>query len=761
MTNKIKFIAFCLLALCLISTSPKIVDGSITFSDIENVSWAEDSIYYLVNRGTVAGYGQGRFGPNDEITRGQAVAYLTRELGKSKEKGIISFHDVGANHYFASDIANAVAKQIIGGYPDGTFRPNDPITRAETASILTRAYELEAGNKPLNLSDLESAKWAKDSLHLMASNGLIGGYTDGTFRPNQNVTRAEFASFLTRIIQFQRNSAIQASDIEKLMSYMTLEEKVGQMLMPDIRMYGGKNTTRMNPGTSKLVRDHYLGGIILFDKNIENTTQMATFTNELQKEVGDIPLFISMDQEGGAVTRLSEATHLPGNMALGATRSAQLSYEAGRVLGAELKALGVNLNFAPVLDVNNNPENPIIGIRSFGENPQLVGELGTNVMRGIQDEGVIATVKHFPGHGDTSVDSHLGLPVLNHSLERLRQVELLPFKQAFQHGVDMVMTAHITFPSIDDTIVVSKKDGSNVTLPATLSKKMLTDILRKDLQYNGVVVTDAFTMKAIADHFGEEEAVIKAIIAGADIILMPQDTPKAFQAIVESVKKGALSSDQIDESVERILTLKMDKGLFQQNRSSDKATEVVGSTKHKKVATKIAESSTTLVRNEMNSFPYTLKDGDHILIAAPLKEQAEKIKHSVTNFAQERGLSVTVTSRIHKELSQQSLSESDIVLLATYHYKDTLHTDVQKIRDTILSAEQQDTPYVVLSLGNPYDLLLFENAKTQIATYGDQEVNIHSAIQVVFGQLYPKGVLPVTLQQENNFDIIDILSNSK
>lgn len=204
------------------------------------------------------------------------------------------------------------------------------------------------------------------------------------------------------------------------------------MLMPDIRMWQNKPTTTINAGITSTVQDHKLGGLILFDKNIENREQLTTFNHQLQMLAGDIPLFLSIDQEGGSVGRIPGGTNLPGAMALGAVTDSALSLEAGKVTGAELKSLGVNLNFAPVLDVNVNPDNPVIGIRSFGSDAGLVSELGTAFMKGLQQEGVIATAKHFPGHGDTDVDSHLGLPVVAHDRQRLEQVELQPFREAIK-----------------------------------------------------------------------------------------------------------------------------------------------------------------------------------------------------------------------------------------------------------------------------------------------------------------------------------------
>lgn len=315
----------------------------------------------------------------------------------------------------------------------------------------------------------------------MSSNGLIGGYTDGTYRPNRPVTRAEFAVFMTRVIRFEREAAIQDHDWDKLISYMTVSEQIGQMLMPDIRQWNGQVTTTVNEGIKRSIHDQDLGGLILFDKNIVDVRQVTTLTHNLQMEAGDIPLFLGIDQEGGVVKRIPGGTNLPGQMALGATGDAALAEAAGRLTGEELKALGLQVNFAPVLDINSNPDNPIIGMRSFSSDADLVSRLGIATIKGLHQSGVIAAVKHFPGHGDTTVDSHLGMPVLTHNRERLDAVELKPFRDSIENGVEMIMTAHIALTAVDNEHIMSLKDGSSVPIPATLSKKVLTGLLRGSL----------------------------------------------------------------------------------------------------------------------------------------------------------------------------------------------------------------------------------------------------------------------------------------
>ena len=302
-------------------------------------------------------------------------------------------------------------------------------------------------------------------------------------------------------------SALTDPEIDTMIAEMTIEEKVGQLIMV------GFEGTQANEAIETHIRKRFVGGIVLFSRNIQSPQQTAELTNELQRlaeaTARQIPLFIGIDQEGGWVIRLKEgATVLPGNMALGATNSTELAERAGEITAVELAAVGVNLNFAPVMDVNNNPDNPVIGRRSFGESPELVSRLGIPYIRGLQRNGVLATAKHFPGHGDTTVDSHFELPTVSHDLERIHALELQPFRAAIDADVAAIMTAHIIYPAFD------------AARPATLSPTILTDLLRKELGFDGLLITDDMEMKAIDDRYRSGEAAVMAVEAGADIVMV-------------------------------------------------------------------------------------------------------------------------------------------------------------------------------------------------------------------------------------------------
>lgn len=724
------------------------------FTDLKYSKWAEDSINYMAKRGTVAGVGNGKFMPERQVTRAQAVTFMVRELYPEQlesESGITSYTDVPATHSFYREIAIAETKGLAGGFPDGTFRPDTVMSRAETAAFLTRAYSLVAGKQSVSLTDTED-HWAAAPIHVMSSNGLIGGYSDGSYRPNRPVTRAEFSVFLARVVQFEREAAIQTRDWDKLISYMTVSEQIGQMLMPDIRQWNGKVTTTVNEGLKQSIQNQDLGGLILFDKNIVDARQLTKLTHELQLEAGDIPLFLGIDQEGGVVKRIPGGTNLPGQMALGATSDTALAEAAGKLTGEELKALGLQVNFAPVLDINSNPDNPIIGMRSFGSDVDLVSRLGLATIQGMRQSGVIAAVKHFPGHGDTAVDSHLGLPVLTHNRERLNAMELKPFRAAIENGVEMIMTAHIAFPAVDNEQVISLKDGSRVPIPATLSKKVLNGLLREELGYQGVIISDAFTMDAIAEHFGEKQAVERAVSAGVDIILMPQDSAAAHQTLVDAVKSGRIPAETIHESVKRILELKAKYGLFDRSENlAQKLTavnDIVGSEEHRRVEKEIAERSVTLLAGRDGAHPDQIHPGDRVVIAAADQKQAEQLERQLMEAGSKLSLNTQTTVIAQGKTSEalQVMEKADYVILASYQFRNVGSQfgwdDYQTVIDEM---NKRNKRYTLVSLGNPYEMIHLQNVRSGVAVYGKQEPNTFAAIKVLLGQLEAGGVLPVEM----------------
>ncbi|AOY76394.1 glycoside hydrolase family 3 protein [Clostridium formicaceticum] len=372
------------------------------------------------------------------------------------------------------------------------------------------------------------------------------------------------------------------SYIEAYLKTMTLEEKVGQVFMQAFRYdTDNKRLTSLDENTKNKILKYHLGGVIFFSENIDTIDQTQRLIEAMQ-QVSRIPLFISVDEEGGIVSRLNSspnmpATKLPGNKVLGDTENVAFAYKVGRLLGKELTSLGFNMNLAPVADVNTNPQNPVIGERSFGSDPHKTGEMVAQMVKGIQDENISAVVKHFPGHGDTSLDTHKEAVTLPHGIERLKAVEFLPFKKGIEAGVDGVMLGHLLVPSI-----------TSDSLPATFSWKVV-DLLRNHLKYEKLIITDALEMKAITKYWTPEEAAVLAFAAGADILLMPSSLEKAYEGLLKAVKEGRITEERLNESVRRILNVKYDRGILMEQENLLNPQEVLGSDAHLQIVKDILE----------------------------------------------------------------------------------------------------------------------------------------------------------------------------
>ncbi|CAN7211890.1 glycoside hydrolase family 3 protein [Knoellia sp. LjRoot47] len=397
--------------------------------------------------------------------------------------------------------------------------------------------------------------------------------------------------------------------VQSTLVRMTLEEKVGQLFVQQV--YGQDATTpdaRNLPlyGVStpaEVVQKYHLGGVIYFawTDSVKNPQQIAGLSNGLQQAALSqqskvrIPLQVATDQEQGVVTRIGPpATQFPGSMALGASRSADHARTAAAITGEELRAMGVNTNFAPDADVNVNPLNPVIGTRSFSSKPELAAEMVAAQVAGYQEDGkVAASAKHFPGHGDTATDSHVAFPIITHSREQWEQLDAPPFKAAIAQGIDMIMTAHLSFPALDDS-------GN----PATLSKPIITDLLRGELGYKGVIVTDALEMQGVRDLYGDEEVAVRALEAGVDQLLMTPAMDKAYAAVIDAVKTGRISQADLDAKVRRVLELKVKRGIVADPMVDPAALgSVVGTNEHLATADAVTNRTSTLVKNDAKVLP--------------------------------------------------------------------------------------------------------------------------------------------------------------
>lgn len=334
--------------------------------------------------------------------------------------------------------------------------------------------------------------------------------------------------------------------IEETLDNMTLDEKIGQMLIVFYRSGSFDNTLK------SALEDVKPGGFILFKENITNYEDTLSLIKKI-KDTAKIPMFISIDEEGGNVQRLlalkdANVTDVPFMSYVGAKDDESLAFDVGKVIAEELRVFGINMDFAPVIDVYSNPKNTVIGKRAFGSNPNLVSRMGINLARGLEDNGVVAVYKHFPGHGDTKEDSHVSLPIVTKTKNELYDLELIPFQKAIKEKAGAIMVAHIAVPNLT---------GDNT--PSSLSKEVVTDLLRNEMKFNGVIISDALNMNAVKQNYIEEEIYVKAVEAGIDMLLMPSSSRKAHESIKKAVNTGRIKEDRIDESVRRILKLKYEK----------------------------------------------------------------------------------------------------------------------------------------------------------------------------------------------------------
>ena len=528
--------------------------------------------------------------------------------------------------------------------------------------------------------------------------------------------------------------------LDKIIENMSLNEKVGQLFQIG---FSGKEAT---PEIEEMIKKYKVGGIIYFSRNIDSPAQLAKLSNNLQKmavENYNLPLMISADQEGGTVTRLKRSTHFPGNMTLGATRDSDLAYRAGKATAGELENVGINMNLAPVLDVNNNPNNPVIGVRSYGEDPELVAKLGTSYIKGMQEGGVIACGKHFPGHGDTDTDSHLDLPIIKHDRKRLDSVELFPFREAIKTGIDSIMTAHINFPTIEP------KEG----LPATLSKKVLTGLLREELGFEGLIITDCMEMSAIVNTFGTVEGSIKTLEAGSDTVLVSHSYKKqrkSIEAVISAVEKGRISEERINNSVKRILKLKQKRIGLEEFKEADY--RKIDKDFSMKVAEEIAEKGVTLVQDRDDLIPLTeIKDKkigiiDFNMGRVSLVEDDTEHDNKFVNYLKDMGADIdyhSIDEGSKLDIDKLNIDNMDLAIICTYN------AIKRQEQADIANKVGENLPVIVLALRNPYDYEVVSGLSTYITTYDYSPANLKAAARIISGELQPSGQLPVTLVQEN------------
>lgn len=528
----------------------------------------------------------------------------------------------------------------------------------------------------------------------------------------------------------------------------TLEEKIGQLFIC------GFHSLVPDEQIRSLVQHEHVGGVVYFRRNIASVEQLADLSRSLQampRRKPELPLFVAIDQEGGMVARLDHEgmSRIPGNMALGAADDPALTEEVARLAAKEMQQLGINFNFAPCVDVNNNPANPVIGVRSFGERPERVAVHGAAAVRGTQAQGVIATAKHFPGHGDTAVDSHRGLASVPHGKERLHQVELAPFREAIAAGVDAIMTAHVIFPAFEPE-----------EIPATLSRRVLTGLLREELGFGGLIVTDCLEMQAIAGHYGIAEGAVRAIEAGADLVLVShtlEEQRAAIERVVKAVRSGRISEARIDRSLERILALKA-KRIGNTAQALSVATATAGPLTPEAVSGEMlrraAERSVTLVKGA-GSLP--IETDRPVLVVWPeLRHRTEVDEPAVQPYTLADALrplhgqvaaAVIGTEPSDEEIAAvlERCGSVGQIVVATY----TAEGAIPEGQRTLVQRIQQlpGKRMIVVSTRNPYDLNAFPEIEAYLCLYENRPYSLDAAARVLLGVRQPQEVLPVRMTQ--------------
>ncbi|MGW6285474.1 glycoside hydrolase family 3 protein [Streptomyces sp. NPDC055107] len=552
--------------------------------------------------------------------------------------------------------------------------------------------------------------------------------------------------------------------LRRIIAGMSLEEKVGQLFVT--RVYGHSatdpdqadidaNLKEIGVRTAaELISTYHVGGIIYFTwaHNTRDPHQIADLSNGLQRaalaERSRLPLLVSTDQEHGIVCRVGEpATLLPGAMALGAGGSRSDTRRAAWIAGAELAALGINQNYAPDADVNVNPANPVIGVRSFGSDPDAVAALVAEQVKGYQGAGVASTAKHFPGHGDTSTDSHTGLPVISHTRAQWEQLDAPPFRAAIRARIDSIMTAHIVVPALDPS-----ED------PATLSRPILTGILREELGYDGVVVTDSLGMEGVRTKYGDDRVPVLALLAGVDQLLNPPSLSVAWNAVLEAVRGGEISEARVDESILRILRLKSRLGLFRDPFVSRRGVErTVGSRAHRAAADRIAERTTTLLADPGALLPLSRRSHRELLVvgadpASPsgttgpptstLRDAFGELGFNATALS-----TGTAPSRAKIAEAVAAAGGRDAVVVATYNV-----TATSSQRTLVTALVATGVPVVTVAVRNPYDVahLTGTGVAASLAAYSWTDVELRAAARVIAGHAEPEGTLPVPVQRADD-----------
>ncbi|MBQ9932176.1 MAG: beta-N-acetylhexosaminidase [Firmicutes bacterium] len=541
--------------------------------------------------------------------------------------------------------------------------------------------------------------------------------------------------------------APEVSEMERLLASLSLEEKLGQMV------FVGIDGTSLDEETLAFIQNRKVGNIILFAKNIEDRVQLIALNREIQEAVGMVPAFIGIDQEGGIVSRIrlgEDATFLPSGMTVAASGDSINAYQLGVYMAKELRAFGINFNFAPVLDVNSNPDNPVIGTRSYSDDPAVAAAFGSAMIAGLKSGGVIGCGKHFPGHGDTDVDSHYGLPLIEKTREELDAVELVPFKAAVEQGAEAIMTSHILFPALESEEV-----------PATMSDDILQGLLREEMGFTGLIVSDGMQMAAISEHYGLEDGCVAAVNAGVDILILGhggansgnliQSQEACLVRLKEAVDAGEIPMERIDDAVLRILEYKFALGLFE-NAGPDTDALSEDWSAHASFVKETAAAAVTVVKDENGLLP--IKEEDLVLVVSPWSnlpvnpDAADSLENTFSHLAYNTvGWNFRNVSRNPDDSDIRrvtSLADTcDKVILVTTGVQN--NPGQKRLAEALLKGNPN---LILIAADLPYDVSRIPGAGTALCIYEYTQASCEGALKVLTGEREATGILPVQLEKE-------------
>lgn len=533
--------------------------------------------------------------------------------------------------------------------------------------------------------------------------------------------------------------------VESFLSDLTLKQKCAQLVMPAI--YRGA----LNPASKEyskifeLVQDYGIGGVVLFQGNSQDQKNMIWRLQSLSR----FPLLVAGDYENGLGMRIDDAVSFPHSMAIGATKNPDFAYQVGKTTAVEGRKIGINFNLAPVADVNDNPLNPIINIRAFSQDKNIVSSFVNAFIKGSDDGKMLTSVKHFPGHGNTLIDSHEDIPRINGSKEYLLQNELYPFIKSIENNVKSIMIGHLEVSSLD----------SNRKVPASLSHPIITELLKEELGFEGLIITDAIDMRAITKYFSQEEAAVKAVLAGNDIILAPLKPKEAIEAIYNAVIEGVIEESRINESVKKIFFAKYWLDLFEDLFPVG----IPDSESPKLLAQKIADESITLLKNEDNVLPLDLKSYKSITTIAVTDGIGGLITEYFGDLLKENRYdinSLKITRQIRKrdyDKIKSTALKSDLIIISSFNRVNANNGPVDisaQHQNFIQSLIDSEKKVILISFNNPYLISKFPNAKTYINTYSNTTFSQEAALKAMLGDIEFKGKLPISIPG-TNFNIGD------